>query len=140
MEDEEALRRIATCARLFDAWPNARPWNRDRTLIEYANATRGVPLGDLDRCIQLAIDAGGDFMPPAGEVLRRAAIQSIGGPPIGNDADARFWHDSKVTRLLRVWSEQAAGVAPLNPDAPGIAAPRDRPELPQNAGFVRGGA
>ena len=116
MEPEEVAARIGICARILDAWPNARPLNRDRTLLEYVNATRGVAVEKLPACIQLAIDAGGEFMPPAGEVLRRAAIQAAGGPVVGSDPDARYWHERKVSELVALRREAAALVAPVIPE------------------------
>lgn len=112
------LLRLSTCGRLLDAWPNARPPNRDRTLIEYLNATRGVPLERLGRCVQLCIEAGGDFIPPAGEVLRRAAAQAVGGRAIGTDPDAVYWHEKRVNRIVRKYLDRADRIAPLDPDAP----------------------
>jgi hypothetical protein len=113
---DELPDRLAACARILDAWPNARPLNRDRTLVEYVNATRGVPLERLGRVIQLAIDAGGDFMPPAGEILRRAATEALGGAPVGSDRDAAFWFQKRLRATLRRYQEAAERTAPLNPD------------------------
>ncbi|HEU4428119.1 MAG TPA: hypothetical protein VFT98_05165, partial [Myxococcota bacterium] len=84
---DEIPQRITICARILDAWPNARPTNRDRTLLEYVNATRGITVDRLPACVQLAIDAGGDFMPPAGELIRRATVHGLGGEPVGRDPD-----------------------------------------------------
>ena len=118
IEARELAHRITVCARLLDAWPNARPLNRDRTLIEYVNATRGVPAGRLERCIQLAIDAGGDWLPPAGEVIKRAAVQGLGGPVVGTDRDALFWHEKKIAATVARYREFASYITPLNPDEP----------------------
>ena len=112
----EVVHRVAACARILDAWPNARPMNRDRTLVEYVNATRGVPLGQLAGVIQAAIDAGGDFMPPAGEVLRRAVSHTIGGKPVGTDRDAHFWYEKRLAEGLQELRYATAGVAMLDPD------------------------
>ena len=65
--------RVRQCARLFAAWPNAKPLSVDATLLEYVNATRGVPIDMLPGLIELVRDAGGEFLPPAGAVLERAA-------------------------------------------------------------------
>lgn len=116
MAEGEIVDRIAVCARILDAWPNARPTNRDRTLLEYVNATRGVPLERLGQCVQLAIDAGGDFMPPAGDVLRRAAVQAAGGRPVGTDRDSLFWHEKRVAQTVERYRCLAERVAPLNPE------------------------
>lgn len=116
---DEIPARLAECARILDAWPNARPLNRDRTLVEYLNATRGVPLARLGACIQFAIDAGGEWMPAAGEVLRRAAVQGAGGPVVGTDPDRRYWHELAVSRTVAKYREAAERVASVNPDALG---------------------
>lgn len=117
MEPDEIPQRITICARLLDAWPNARPTNRDRTLLEYVNATRGVPIAGLARCIQLAIDAGGDWMPAAGDVIRRAAVQASGGEPIGKDPDARYWHELRVSKTVERCRRLADLVLPISPEA-----------------------
>lgn len=131
MPPDEALARVAICARILDAWPNARPMNRDRTLVEYVNATRGVPLASLPACIQHAIDAGGDFMPPAGEVLRRAAVQALGGPVIGTDRDAHFWHEKRVADTLAAY--RPTDLLALDPERPlvGQVSGHYAPSLPQ---------
>jgi hypothetical protein len=116
MAADEVARRVMICARILDAWPNARPTNRDRTLLEYVNATRGVAVEKLPRCIQLAIDAGGDFMPPAGEIIRRAAVQAAGGPLVGSDADRRYWHELKVSRLVQRCRDDADTILPVIPE------------------------
>lgn len=118
MAADEVGQRLVICARLLDAWPNSRPTNRDRTLVEYVNATRGVRLDRLPRCVQFAIDAGGEWLPAAGEVVRRAAVQGCGGPVVGTDPDARYWHELKVSRLVAQVREDAERVATLNPDVP----------------------
>jgi len=132
MPASEIAERIAICARILDAWPNARPMNRDRTLLEYVNALRGVPLERLERCVQLAIDAGGDFMPPAGEVLKRAASGALGGPPVGTDRDEHFWHAKRVADTVRTYQRRAEQVLPINPDAPPLP-PTSGPALPAEA-------
>ena len=114
--DAEALERLAICGRLFDAWPNARPPNRDRTLIEYVNATRTVLLGDLPRAIQHAIDAGGDFLPPAGEILRRSIGHELGGQPVGTDRDEQFWFQRRLRDALERHRQRADRVPRLDPD------------------------
>ena len=116
MAGDEIAQRLADCARVLDAWPNARPMNRDRTLLEYVNATRGVALDKLPHCIQLAIDAGGDFMPPAGEILRRAAVQAAGVPLLSSDPDQRYWHELKVSRLVAERRDAADAVLPVIPE------------------------
>lgn len=73
MPEPEVKARVRQCARLFAAWPNARPASVDATLLEYVNATRGVPIDSLPALIDLVRDAGGEFLPPAGAVLERAA-------------------------------------------------------------------
>lgn len=73
MSEAEVKARVRQCARLFAAWPNARPASVDATLLEYVNATRGVPIESLPALIDLVRDAGGEFLPPAGAVLERAA-------------------------------------------------------------------
>lgn len=116
MAEAEIATRIALCARIFDAWPNARPMNRDRTLIEYVNATRGVPIERLGKCVQLAIDAGGNWMPAAGEILQRAAVQADGGAPVGTDREERFWHEKRVRQTVSLYMRRAEQIAPLSPD------------------------
>ena len=69
----ELKARVRECARLFAAWPNARPACLDLTLLEYVNATRGIPLDHLRGLIETVISAGGEFIPPAGAILERAA-------------------------------------------------------------------
>jgi hypothetical protein len=117
MEAGEVAERLSVCARLLDAWPNSRPMNRDRTLIEYVNATRGVRLEHLGRCIQLAIDSGGEWLPAAGEIVHRAAVQSVGGPYKGSDTDRRYWHELKVSKIVAATRERSETVAVVNPDA-----------------------
>ena len=134
MPEHEIVERIATCARILDAWPNARPLNRDRTLLEYVNATRGVPIGRLGRCVQLAIDAGGDFMPPAGDVLKRAAVEALGGAPVGTDRDELYWHAKRVAETIRAYMRRAEAVMPLNPDALLPQGPKP-PQLPAESTF-----
>lgn len=72
MPEAEVKARVRQCARLFAAWPNARPASVDSTLLEYVNATRGVPIESLPALIDVVRDAGGEFLPPAGAVLERA--------------------------------------------------------------------
>lgn len=72
MPEDEVKARVRQCARLFAAWPNAKPGNVDATLLEYVNATRGVPIESLGAVIDSTRDAGGEFLPPAGAVLERA--------------------------------------------------------------------
>ena len=116
MPADEIVQRVALCARILDAWPNARPLNRDRTLLEYVNATRGVPMKRLPRCVQLAIDAGGEWLPAAGEVLRRAAVQGAGGPVIGKDPDMIYRHEKLVSRTVQLYLSEADFIAPIYPD------------------------
>jgi hypothetical protein len=118
MGAEALAQRLTICARILDAWPNSRPTNRDRTLLEYVNATRGVPLDRLPKCIQLAIDAGGEWMPAAGEVLRRSAVQALGGAPVGKDPDTRYWHELKVSKTVRGYAEAAELVGFVSPEDP----------------------
>lgn len=73
MEPGEIAQRVRHLARLFAAWPGARVTSVDLTLLEYVNATRGVPLDVLPTLVQAVIDAGGEFLPPAGTLLERAA-------------------------------------------------------------------
>ena len=134
MDPGEIVDRITTCARILDAWPNARPLNRDRTLVEYVNATRGMPLESLGRCVQLAIDAGGAWMPPAGEIVRQAAVQALGGPPVGTDRDEAFWHQKRVRDTVEMYRRRADRVAPLNPDA-ALPSGSPQPSLPASAGL-----
>lgn len=71
IEADELKARLRQCGRLLSAWPNARPANVDLTLLEYVNATRGVPVSQLGGLIEAAIQAGGEFMPPAGALMER---------------------------------------------------------------------
>ena len=71
IEEEELKARVRTCGRLLAAWPNARPASVDLTLLEYVNATRGVTLRELSDLISSCIQAGGEFIPPAGEIIGR---------------------------------------------------------------------
>jgi hypothetical protein len=49
--------------------------NYDATMYEYIDATRGlnVESGELERLVQLVIEGGCEFLPPAGALLVRAA-------------------------------------------------------------------
>lgn len=71
IEADELKARLRQCGRLLSAWPNARPASVDLTLLEYVNATRGVPVLQLAGLIDAAIQAGGEFIPPAGALMER---------------------------------------------------------------------
>lgn len=77
IDAEELRARIRHCARLFAAWPNARPASIDATLLEYLNATRGVSLAELPALITSVIAAGGEFIPPAGALFERVVKAGI---------------------------------------------------------------
>lgn len=74
MSERELAMRARQCARILHAWPAARVNNMDHTLLEYVNATRAVPLEALRPMVDALISAGGEWLPPAGEVVKRAAL------------------------------------------------------------------
>lgn len=113
MSEAEIKARVRQCARLIAQWPQARIGSVDATLYEYVNATRGVPLRHLHAIIDAARDAGGEFLPPAGTILERAArflaqsrprTYNPAMPPEQAIADETW----ELTRELRTAQREAA--------------------------------
>jgi hypothetical protein len=115
---EDILRRSAIVARLWNAYPSAGRCTEGQ-LLEYVNATRALEIAELERCIDLAIARGGEFIPSAGDVMRRAAEQIEGGPPAGEDKDAWFRFRAAVRDRLSHIAARTADVPPLR----GLPAP-----------------
>lgn len=148
MEADEIKARVRSCARLFAAWPNARPASLDLTLLEYVNATRGVPVDVLPELVGAVIAAGGEFIPPAGAILERvarhyAATREYGYNPhvSGDEQRARTEeHEAKVLKSLQ------RGVEPVHVEeiAAALQAPRiagaKRPEIDAGKRRLREGA
>lgn len=117
-EDEVDFRRVVM-ARLFDAWPMAR--SDSRVLDEYVNATRAVPLRRLAAVVDDVIAKGGDFIPPAGEVIRRY-YRGEGTRYHPHLLPAELARDVQLLGL-REYSTAARAVAPIGD---GLEAERER--------------
>lgn len=143
MGADEIKARVRSCARLFAAWPNARPASLDLTLLEYVNATRGVPVEVLPEIIGSVIAAGGEFLPPAGAVLERVARHYAAtkgyayNPHVSGDEQRQRTEEREAKALkalqrgvepVHVEEIAAALQAPRIEGAPrpGIEAPRKR--------------
>lgn len=135
MEADEVKARGRQCSRLLSAWPNARPMSVDLTLIEYVNATRGVPLPMLSGMIDAVIQAAGEFMPPAGAIMERVVRSKITARGMAYNANVSGEQRAKEAqeRLLAEARKDAAAVEPVLLEelqqAVGIAAGGGRPML-----------
>ena len=107
MAEDEILQRISVIGRIFAAWPNARPSNE--TILQYVNATRGIPLTDMDRFANCAIQWESDFVPPAGQIVFRAAMvaarerrlrreaEKPGGYSAASPEERDAWHARRIS-------------------------------------------
>jgi hypothetical protein len=104
MDGEEIKLRVRECARLFAAWPNARPLSLDSTLMEFVNATRGVAIERLEGFVSEVIEAGGEFLPPAGAIVQRVANARATALATGYNAHVSI---EERTRKIREQEQRA---------------------------------
>lgn len=112
MKHEEIMQRAAILTRLWSAYPSAGRCS-EAMLVEYVNATRGLTPEDLERCVDGAIARGGEFLPSAGDVVRRAVEHKLGGPPAGEDKGDWFHFRAEVKKRLEDISQRNQAVPPL---------------------------
>jgi hypothetical protein len=126
------MQRAAILTRLWSAYPSAGRCT-ESMLIEYVNATRGLELEHLGRCVDAAIARGGEFIPSAGDVVTRAAEYLAGGPPSGDDKDAWFRFRNAVKTRVEQVAKLNAHTEPLRQ----VTAPAEKRTLARLAEGLR---
>jgi hypothetical protein len=74
----------------------------------------------MPEVIDCCILAGGDFVPPAGEVVRRAASYLLGGEPAGKDPDEWYRFKKKVAYTVTHYAVAGESVDPIRQIAPAM--------------------